>query len=280
MSSEQVNFTDRYPQIMNMITPIKNMIQQMDQEAKTNKQHFEFEARFGHINEKNEFEAGVSKEFYFASLERMQNTNIWHSVSQNKQTIDYYYFIQDETSSHLYPNQILIRTTVEYDMNISTHHIHKKSISRCAFKFCAPNNLADFPHAKYHDVRVSVNYEINTDELVKREIEIPTRVDECQCVRIKNRIRFQHIPSDMQIPIWSMDFTQSWSGKTRSEAEQKLQAGQPTYEIEIECLDPFAYRNNNPLRNDTFLVTSMALKLKNFIIPTDKLFYWTLQNKK
>ena len=77
------------------------------------------------------------------------------------------------------------------------------------------------------DVRVSVNFEetISTSSVAAN---IPPRVQP-KYVRIKNRKSFIYQPAHATTPLWSLDFTKSWSAATRSEAELKQKQQHTVY---------------------------------------------------
>jgi len=265
----------KYPQIQNAVPRIHGMLRQLPPMADRSLYqdgHFEVEARFGTISNdgRNTFQAGVSKEFIEHALKTVSTFADWKQVTDWDETHDYYYELPPHPED-LRGQGILVRTTVSFVKKedqmseIVTHHTCKQVRDKHDFRYIPGmvNSLVGVPGM---DVRVSLNFE----ERVPPD-SIPSRIQP-KFVRIKNRKSFIYQPPHAEKPVWSIDFTRSWSGATRSEAEQKQKQKQTIYEIEVECLDPYSYMNDSK-RDQFYMATSLMLKMRDFV-GTEKPFHW------
>jgi len=269
----------KYPEIQSAVTRIHGLLRNLPGVADKSlypEGKFELEARFGTISNdgKNTFQPGVSREFMDQTLVAVGKFRQWHLVKDWEETHDYYYELPPHPED-LRGQGILVRTSVAFRKSVGeparlvTEHICKQIRDKQDFRFVADNRMgAVSPPGT--DVRVTLNFEENipADNIAT---SIPPRVQP-KYVRIKNRKSFVYQPSHATVPIWSLDFTKSWSAPTRSEAEMKQRNQQTIYEIEVECLDPYTYMNN-PQRDQFYLATSLMLKMRDFLL-TEYPFHW------
>ena len=108
------------------------------------------------------------------------------------------------------------------------------------------------------DVRIAAS----TETTILPEV-IPIAVTP-DCVRIKQRKRFflSSLGVDKETYVYEMSVV--YTGKTKSQAEQRQSTrSDPSFEIEIECLQPRAYlRTSNG--EDLMLALSLTLKAYDF----------------
>jgi hypothetical protein len=164
----------------------------------------------------------------------------------------------------------MIRTTVTFDFEkqqLLTKHIRKYVQHKLDFKYVdlshlSSTNLYKFlPVLHMYDLRICLNRE----ELVP-DHEIPPIVNPT-LVRMKSRKSFYYKSENFPAtePLWKFDITRSWTGNTKTEAEQKQKRGDTTYEVELECLNPRALMIS--VQHDSFYVMcSMLLKVRDLII--------------
>ena len=75
-------------------------------------------------------------------------------------------------------------------------------------------------------------------------------------VRIKQRKRFV---TDNKI--WAFDFSMTWTGKSKSDAEYSQMNDEAVLEIECECIDPSVLDT----KDDTYVAASLLLKMYDFL---------------
>jgi len=267
----------KYPQIAeaaNYLIPLISKTRDLlnnKNSAPTNKNiNFELEARFGKIyvgaGDKKKFQNGTDRKFMDRVLQDFEKFSGWHSVNDWEEQHDFYYDFNGQN----------IRTTVNFDMlsksTIPTH-ISKTVIDRNDFTYSCPetssNNLG-------YDIRVALAQEQHFDVE-----QLPTYVKPT-CVRIKQRKSFIYKSASSSgtthLPAWSFDFTCSWIGATKEEAQKKQQLDdkRPIYEIELECLNPKQYFNA-PGHTDAYIALSLFLKLRDIYGPATTNNIFTLQ---
>lgn len=208
--------------------------------------HVELEARLGYWN-KNEkrFETGVDRLFMERSLNMLTSFDGWSRITPWSETQDLFY--EDKNGKQ-------IRTTVLYDDQnhvVLTRHLTKKVFESQTLLVEGCENP---------DLRISLAVEEEIHSNFIPEIVQPHHV------RIKQRKSFYYTPLGFSEPIWVFDMTLSWSGNSKSETEKKQYSEAPVYEIECECLSPFAYRLQKQERR-VFVANSILLKLLDLYYP-------------
>lgn len=267
-----------YPQVYPAAPLTKDIVDSlhMDPDPKGSVGKFELEARFGILSQsqgllqqsrgassfgKETFIPGVSKRFMDACLAKMEEYGGWDTVTPWTETHDYYYELPPAPED-FNDRSILVRTTTEFlknDDGITTcmrSHMCKHTKNKHDFRFVAAGSV---PEDISYDLRISLKFEeVVPEDLLPQAVPVPTHV------RIKSRKSYRYKSSGLTVPVWSFDFTQSWSGSTFDEAEQNQKIGNTAYEIEVECLDPYMYLNST--KQDQFsLATSLLLKMRDFI---------------
>ncbi len=274
----------KYPQIQFAVPRVHTLLRHLapvTDRKYTQDGRFELEARFGTLSHDGRltFQPGVSPEFMAQCLRSVGSFQEWHAIRDWEETQDYYYELPPHPED-LRGQGILMRTSVAFrktgtdEAKIETEHVCKQVRDKQDFRYVA-NHRVGAVAPPGTDIRVSLNYE----EFVPPDtaaVTIPPRVQP-KYVRIKNRKSFIYQPTHATAPIWSLDFTKSWSGPSRSEAELKQRQNQTVYEIEVECLDPHAYMND-PRRDQFYLATSLLLKMRDFL-GAEAPFHWEPVNR-
>jgi hypothetical protein len=208
--------------------------------------NLELEARLGHWNvDEKCFQPGVTRFFMERALNMLNSFDSWSRVTNWSEMQDFYY--ENKSGQKM-------RTTIYYDdqnKQIRKHHIIKKVIDQ--------ENII-VKGSENPDIRISLAVEHEIDE------EFVPEVVEPNFVRIKQRKSFFYTSLGFSDANWIFDMTLSWSGKTKSIAEQKQQNECPIYEIECECLAPLAYRLHKQEKR-SFVARSLLLKLLDFYYP-------------
>lgn len=276
------SYVYKYPQISDAIQTTHDVINEWKPDTLQGK--YELEARFGKRLGQH-FQTGVSKQFTEKILCMFESFPNWAKISDWEETHDYYYISPNQLA-----NLPLVRTTVIFQnnpqngkKNIVTEHIRKYSkhkIDLVYTSFHAPQKGGIFPtpysNDSQYDLRVCLNYEEKVPDQ-----ELPSIINP-NSVRIKSRKSYyyksEEYPSSE--PIWKFDITRSWTGHSKSEAEMKQKNGETNYEIELECLNPRAAMVS-PKHDSFYVMTSLLLKMKDFILYTDgsEDFRWQPLNK-
>lgn len=305
-------YVNKYPHISRTVPRIYNILRQLPIGADRNlyqNSHFELEARFGTIQNdgKHTFKPGVSLEFLQSSLQTVSTFTGWHPQSTDwNETHDFYYELPPDPEDLRGQGQ-LVRTSVSFDQKFKTE-VTSTTTTTSLEESTPPQHgvthmckqLRDKQDFKYHSVSPSASWmqqlpsgldvrvSLNLEETVPLN-SVPSRVNVnppsasssattsnresyLKYVRIKNRKSFVYQPDDAPHPIWSIDFTKSWSGATYTQAELRQKANETLYEIEVECLDPYAYMSAAP-KDLWYLATSLMLKMRDFV-GTSTPFYW------
>lgn len=202
----------------------------------------ELEARFGKIVD-GKFIPGVTRQFMDYVLDMMQKSPYVTGNDEWTEELDVYY--KDEKNNQL-------RTRVNYDselFTISTITVNKTSLNYPIDLLYTPKDTK----TTSFDMRIS----LKNEEIVTTP---PCSVNS-DLVRIKQRRRF--ICENLN---WAFDFSMSWSGRTRSEAEERQMNEEPKYEIECELI------NNQYAVTKTHKHIAASLLLKMIdLLPTGKL---------
>jgi hypothetical protein len=248
-------YLTKYPEVYNAVQGVKDLVDEWRPDTKEGK--FELEARLGKFTVSG-FRPGVSFIFMEKVVSMLNTFEQWQQVTDWVETHDHYYTLER--------NKPQVRTTSYFEVNpktgrkvLRTENIRKYNKRKLDYMYVSPSTPLPTDQYQY-DLRVALNYE----ESVHRA-ELPSILNP-SLVRIKSRKRYlyksENFPSSS--PIWSLDLTRSWTGKTKSEAEHKQKAGTTTYELEIECLNPKALMIT-PKHDHFYVACSLLLKMKDFI---------------
>ena len=221
-----------------------------DHEMKT---QIEFEARLGYWDDKNEiFNSGVDKNFILRALSLVDLYKGWSSVVDWHEIHDFFY--KEKSSGDN------LRTSVKFDLEnkkIITKHIKKNTYDRLNLKFLEECEVKQQSFTSNPSIRLSLATEIPISASVVGEIVDPF------FVRIKKRKSYFYTPAGFSEPVWVFDFTLSWDGVTKSEAEQKQKKKNPKYEMEVEFLSPLTYQL---FKNESseYVIQSFLMKIVDF----------------
>lgn len=224
------DYQNKYPKIAACLPYAQEYVESLRQHP-----YAELEARFGRYDEKGNFVPGVNRNIMDSIIECMQKSSFAKGDDEWKEELDTYFM---EKNVHL-------RTRVNYDSNAMTINsctTEKQIIlPSTTFKSSCDDKL----------VRISLKSE-------RFYTNPPTSVTP-YLVRIKQRRRF--LIGD---GTWAFDFSMTWSGKNRSEAEKSQMNEEPLFEIECELL-----KSDKELRlkSDTYIATSLILKMFDFLNP-------------
>lgn len=226
-------YVDKYPHVGPAIPAVTSVVSIFRQNPTC-----ELEARFGRYHN-DRFIPGVERKTMDHILEMMQRSSFVKGEDEWHEETDVY-FMHD---NHQY------RTRVLYDsnlMHVSSVTTEKKMIcNSCDLMHVTPGN-----HEAYGDMHVRVSLKTET------EIRPPPPSVNPFLVRIKQRKRFVTENNE-----WAFDFSMTWSGKTKSDAEHSQMNDDAVYEIECECID-----STLPTRKtDVYIATSLLLKMYDFI---------------
>lgn len=273
------NYAANHVQITQILSTVRSIFEQAHFRIQTNDDatlNHEIEIRFGqmHYNIDNvrnpyHFNPNVSGNVFFQALKYMKTYSGWSSTQEWTQSHDYYY----QHDSTLY------RTSVIFELD--------KSIPKITHMIKHPQEKRDFKWNCRDPQFIGMPYDLRLSYAIEEEIpeEKSPQMIKPTYVRIKSRVSFEYQPEYSETPLFSFDFTKSWSGETYTEAEEKQRRSldsidpitdETIYEIEIECLDLRNFFNvtakNDIRRNEWFLATSLLLKCTD-LIPTPN-FEW------
>lgn len=244
----------RYPQCSHCVSKVApSLIKHLDTFRNLESwKKLELETRFGALTGKG-FQPGVSESFWESALGRASEFVEWASVSDWISSQDTFFDLPPEIDD-LRGQPRLLRTTQTFaDSKIVLKHVFKTVLQKHDFKFHSLASSSISKTTSYLDLRLALNLE----EEYRDSLEFLPSAVTPKLVRIKHRKSFEYKG-------FSVDFTKSWSGQTRSEAEQNQKMHKTFFELEIECLDPRKYFER-PGSSYTSLVASLFLKMSDFI---------------
>tara|TARA_B110000008_G_scaffold258032_1_gene276678 strand:+ start:284 stop:1045 length:762 start_codon:yes stop_codon:yes gene_type:complete len=231
----------KYPNLYKCVPSTANMISILRSYAEDAGQ-YELEARFGKMCG-NKFIPGVDRVFMDTIIEWMQKSQFILGDDGWKEELDMYYDYMGKS----------LRTRVQYDHNnmmVNSCTTEKKMLmpSLTFYEFLGDKRGTN-------DIRVSLKTEY---EICNPPVSInPT------LVRVKQRRRFV-----TENNMWAFDFSMTWSGNSKSEAERLQMTEDATYEIECELIDSYAYLQGC---TDNHAALSILLKMYD-LLPSDSKF--------
>ena len=194
-------------------------------------QDCELEVRLGTVVDSS-YKSGVSRDLMDTIMTLIQTNNDMVSTDWCE-FHDFYYRL---------PNDKSVRTRVTFDTDdlcVNTHTSEKQKIADAIFTVGTENAA----------IRVSYSREIGVESE-----SIPTLVN-TDSVRIQQRRSFVYDNT------WSFDFSLTWQGKNKTEAERKQQEEDPIFEIEIELINKEYLHKHD----DEWMAASFLLKALDFI---------------
>ena len=221
---------EKYPYIAKCIPSASDVVKLLREDRE-----YELEARFGKIQD-GKFYPGVERVVMDEIIEMMQKSTFVKCEDEWREEMDLY-FIHNEHQ---------MRTRVQYDsnsMNVISQTTEKKLIvPPCDYQHKVGNL----------EGQMSVRLSLKSEKDVKNA---PLSTNP-YLVRIKQRKRFV-----TENKTWAFDFSMTWSGKTKSQAELSQMNDEAIFEIECECIDP-AILNT---KSDDYIATSLLLKMYDFL---------------
>lgn len=225
---------NKYPEIAECIPEASKMVELLRCHPNA-----ELEARFGCIRD-GRFVPGVSRQIMDEIIEMMQKSAYVFGDDEWREEKDVFF---DHNGSKL-------RTRVQYDSNamMVIPHTTEKVMLTNSLDF--KNTINDKPF----DVRFSLKNEL--------DVETPPNVVIPTLVRIKQRRRFV-----TENKCWAFDFSMTWSGSTKSDAEKSQMNDEAVFEIECELL-----RVHEMLqKSDDYIAASLLLKMHDLMPSNSKL---------
>ena len=215
----------------------------------------ELEVRLGRIADQGgAFQVGVTRDTMDELLRGVEAFEGWSSVGDWEESHDFYYRID---------GGMPVRSTVLFDAAacvIERRHMRKVSLMRMDLRHI--HSSGSPPPSEFVDARVDLSMEEPVSEGV-----LPLVVNEFTLVRIKQRrsflLRARGAP-DSDPPAWRYDFTFSWAGRTKAEAEHMQKTAAPVCEVEIELAGADAYMRK-PEHTDASTAASLLMKVADFV---------------
>ena len=226
---------DKYPNLSDAATHILPCVQYLRAHPTC-----EFEARFGLLTS-NKFTAGVKREFMCRIIEMFEKSNYVTGNTEWIEEQDFFFTHQGQS----------YRTRVCYDtdtMEVSSHTILKTSV------YTKNIALRDSLHVQIPDIRVA----LKTEDTMKLEC-IPQSVKP-DTVRIKQRRRFTTHDGT-----WAFDFSMTWAGNSKTNAEKQQMNEEPIFEVECELLEVDKYLTSH---TDEYVAVSILLKMQDLLEKT------------
>lgn len=226
-----MNLVQTYPEIGECIPNTAEVIRILRENPSC-----ELEARFGSIVN-GRFQPGVDRNTMDTIIEAMQKSAFVKGEDEWKEETDFYYNNNGKS----------LRTRVSYDsnaMSITTETTEKKLMSAAV----------DCMHKINDDIgNMHVRISLKTENVIN---DVSSAVNPT-LVRIKQRRRFV-----TENNIWGFDFSMTWSGQTKSDAEYAQMHHDAVFEIECELLENEQYLMN---RTDEHVAASLLLKMKDLL---------------
>jgi hypothetical protein len=227
--------------------------------AKKKNLNYELEIRLGKYGDNGKFNTGVSKDFFLTCLQHVNTYEGWTNVSDP---------IEFEESQYLDEAGRQIRTRTFYNSeknNVDVIHNIKRRILIKDFQIKSELGFDINVEENIPDLRFSIASEEVVDQINDTHVTTSR-------VTIKQRQSFKYTPENYTEPCLQYDFSISWSGKTRSEAEKHQRNQMNTkYEIELELINDNYF---NHVHTYTYPILSMTTKMIDFI------YVYASQNKK
>lgn len=199
----------------------------------------ELEARFGTVMGST-FETGVSRAVIDSIIEMMQSSSYLTGGDWNEEQD---FLFTDPSSS------VPTRSRVQYSsetMTVRTETVQKASLGKATFSILESNAKRG---QTAEAVRVSLKEETT--------VQPPSACVQTNLVRIKQRRRFVTLDN-----MWAFDFAITWSGETKTIAEQRQAKNDPVFEIECELINP---AEALAVHDDGRIATSLLLKMQQLL---------------
>jgi hypothetical protein len=186
--------------------------------------HVELELRFGKKTATG-FQPTISASAFQALEDRFDTGRDWAKVVDWHNTHVYFH------GSAVLNDKRTLRTEVTYppgcDSVQQTECIHKELLLN--------HDYRTVPMTATMQDTVDIRLAVNTERKVP-DHEIPM-ITEPLSMHIKVRKSYFYAPTGFQMPVWCYALTKRWTGKTLQDTLMAMQRQEPTYEMEIECLE-------------------------------------------
>jgi hypothetical protein len=231
----------------------------------------EIEGRLGVLGEGG-FTANVGQQAFCSMLALLETCPQWRHVTGWTETQDVFYTVDvaPKFSGFERAARLRVRTSVGLDAakQLTLVHVTKRRLRTLDMRL---RSLGD-PRCLGADAsggggdqrlhRVDARLSISLEQKIPAEA-LPIAVVP-EFVRIKQRKRFLLSSRGVEKPAFAIDATVVYAGKTKTEAEQRQAAAlDPSYELEVECLEPLAYLQSCN-QEEALLALSIILKLRDF----------------
>lgn len=200
-------------------------------------QDTELEIRLGNITSSC-FTTGVTVETMDSAIAHVSTNTTDIVIDDWMQIHDFFYSV----------GTMRVRSRVCYDarnMKTVSENITKEKVKHVNF-VCSDNSV---------DLRASLTKEIVVDAHKLPKIVNPDHV------RLRQR-KSVHIGKSRKDACFRIDFTMTWSGKTRDECERKQKTSLPTYEIECELVK----REYCTTRSSKYVAASLLMKATEILL--------------
>ncbi len=226
-----IDLKNKYPHISKSLDGVKNMVSILRKRP-----DLELEARLGIFN-LNRFTSGVPRTEIERLIDMLQDST--HISCESKE------WTEEQDFFYTFEN-VQYRTRVHYDasdMTLKSHTIKKENVAKFDI-ICQPEV----------DPKIDVRVSLKKEETVNNDPNICVGTS---MVRIKQRKRFKTLCNR-----WAFDFSMSWSGQNKTDAEMKQSSEDPVFEIECELIDAKPYL---AMHNDEYIACSLLLKVHDLL---------------
>ena len=182
------------------------------------------QVRFGLVDSDGAWKHGVSASFFSATLQLLRHFKGWSSVEEPQYMHTYVYSAGDAR----------VCTTLHIGTPCSVTHVKRSTVGQRMIKL----SEASF------QLRLSLKTEDEVDAASLPVIVTPEFVKLCE----RTTFSLEH---------WRFHFSRTWSGRSRSEAEQRHMNDETQYEIEVEFCGTKAYLMT---LTDEYMATSALMK--------------------
>lgn len=228
----------------------------------------EIEGRLGTLGEQGAFNSNVGQQTFCSVLAQLETFPRWKHVTGWVESHDVFYSLSvpAEICGLDKATVMQVRTSVGLDAEKQLVLIHTlkrrlRSVTMQAAALSSGSSALDGQERLQTPLQARVS--VSVEQRLPLEI-LPVAVTP-ELVRIKQRKRFLLNSLGVEKPAFAIDMTIVYSGRTKSEAEQRQAlAAEPSFEVEVECLQPQAYLQSCD-QDETVLALSLILKLHDFI---------------
>lgn len=259
---EFAHLRDAVVTVTGAISEARSHLQQVSEESV----HLEVEGRLGVLTDQG-FVSDIGKDKFCALLHMLDAYPRWHHIVDwtDVQDVFYFMYVPSENSA---TRRLQVRTSVGVgaDKQLAIVHTIKRKLKTVDLKL---QPLDSEGHCMEVDTAASIEA-VDARVCISAEQQLPPELLPVavtpNLVRIKQRKQYRLHSLGVEKPAFSIDLTIVYTGKTKSEAEQK-QANEvsPTYEVEVECLSTPAYLQSCS-QKESILALSILLKLLDFAV--------------